>query len=66
MGQLKSLMELNIVELDKKNNNKKKREEKKVMPLLMGISVNFEILRHCTLGNNWKLHIYVLVHFTLF
>jgi hypothetical protein len=36
MGQLKSLMELNIVELDKKNNNKRKKRRKESYAIVNG------------------------------
>jgi hypothetical protein len=53
MGQLESLIKLNIAELNNKRKRKKKKKKKKEsMPLLfilIGLSVNLEILRHCTL-----------------
>jgi hypothetical protein len=55
MGQLESLRELSIAQPDQKKKKMKKREENKALTImpwlfnLMGISVNFEILSHCTL-----------------
>jgi hypothetical protein len=46
MGQLESLRELNIAEPNNKRNNKKSMP---MLFILMGISVNLEIWKHCTL-----------------